>query len=69
MSIRVERQGRRYVAIVTPPHGLVPNWRAGDPKSARELCAELQKAGCHQMDIADAFYEANPLWLDELDSE
>jgi hypothetical protein len=27
----------------------------------------LREHGCHQTDIGDAFYEADPDWLDHLD--
>jgi hypothetical protein len=32
--------------------------------SAEELVGELRSRGCHQTDIGDAFYDADPQWLD-----
>lgn len=31
--------------------------------SRDELVAALQEIGCHQTDIGDAFFEADPDWL------
>jgi len=33
---------------------------------ARELIAALLERGCHQTDVGDALYAANPNWLAEM---
>lgn len=62
MAIRIERQGDCYVAEVTPPHGQGRHWASPHPMSVDQLIGELQSLGCHQTDIGDAFYEADPEW-------
>ena len=56
----------RYSATVSPPHsGLRPS-SILHPVAAAELIDRLQQLGCHQTDIGDAFYAANPKWLDDV---
>jgi len=31
------------------------------------LIGALEQLGCHQTDIGDALYEADPFWLNKLD--
>lgn len=67
MSVRVSIQGNGYVATVTPnPHGGTAPWESGAPMSGRSLAELLVKLGCHQTDVGDAFYEADPNWLSHL---
>lgn len=42
-----------------------PEWATSAPMSAKELIRELLVRGHHQSDIGDAFYEADPGWLNE----
>ncbi len=63
MAIMISRKGDGYVAEVTPPHGGGTPWSTSAPVSARELVQELTRRGCHQTDIGDAFYEADPAWI------
>lgn len=63
MAIVVCRIAAMYEAELTPPHGGGIPWRSEGPMSRDELVAELQRQGCHQTDIGDAFYEADPEWL------
>ena len=63
MAIKIEKVDGGYVARVTPPHGDGRPWASDHPQSADALVAELQRRGCHQTDIGDAFYEADPNWL------
>lgn len=65
MAIVIEKVGERYVAEVTPPHGRGSAWSSPEPMSRDDLIAALKACGCHQTDIGDAFYEADPDWLDE----
>jgi hypothetical protein len=37
-----------------------------DPVAADELIDRLRQLGCHQTDIGDAFYAANPKWLEDV---
>jgi hypothetical protein len=40
-----------------------PQWTTPAPMSTDELIRELRARGFHQIDIADAFCEADPDWL------
>lgn len=63
MPIMIEKVGDSYSAEVTPPHGGGVPWSSERPLSRDELIAALVARGCHQTDIGDAFYEADPDWL------
>ena len=63
MPIKILFTQKGYFAQVTPPHGANSNWKNEQPMSAGALIKELLKLGCHQTDIGDAFYEADPDWL------
>jgi hypothetical protein len=65
MPILITRVGDLYSAIVTPPHGRGASWRTEQPLPAPDLVGELYALGCHQTDIGDAFYEADPNWLND----
>jgi hypothetical protein len=54
-----------YEASATPPH-VKEAWSTREPLSARKLIEELKARGCHQLDIADAFEEQDPNWLEKL---
>ena len=34
--------------------------------TAQALIDKLQELGCHTMDIGDAMFEADPMWLNRL---
>jgi hypothetical protein len=59
MPITINRVGDLYEAHVTPPHGA--EWRS-PPMSTDRLVAALLERICHQTDVGDAFYEADPRW-------
>jgi len=63
MPIVIHRRGDLYEAEVTPPHGRGVPWASPSPVLRAALVAELLEGGCHQTDIGDAFYEADPEWL------
>jgi hypothetical protein len=63
MAIRIRRVGKLYEAEVTPPHGKGIPWSSAAPLRRDDLVKELIDRGCHQTDIGDAFYEADPEWL------
>ncbi len=63
MAITVRRVDGLYEAEVTPPHGRGNPWKTAAPMGRDELVDALLKRGCHQTDIGDAFYEADPEWL------
>jgi hypothetical protein len=65
MPITISRVGDLYSAIVTPPHGRGATWRTEEPFRAADLVRELEALGCHQTDIGDAFFEADPNWLSD----
>lgn len=62
MPIRIERHGDLYSAEVTPYLGRGVH-SSLEPMSKRALIDVLLGLGCHQTDIGDAFYEADPEWL------
>jgi len=66
MSIKIEKTPSGYLASVTPPHGKGRYWQTDKPMTADELVEALKELGCHQTDIGDAFYFANPNWLDDV---
>jgi hypothetical protein len=63
MGIRIRRTAGLYEAEVTPPHGNGVAWSSPVPLRREELVKALLDRGCHQTDIGDAFYEADPEWL------
>lgn len=63
MGIKIRRVGEFYEADVTPPHGNGAPWSTAIPVFRDELVKALIEHGCHQTDIGDAFYEADPEWL------
>jgi hypothetical protein len=62
VPIRIAKTGDRFSADVTPPHGSGSPWETPAPLFPSDLIAALRAQGCHQTDIADALYEADPLW-------
>ena len=63
MPIVIEETDGRYSASVTPPHGAGQEWSTTKPMERDQLVVTLRELGCHQTDIGDAFYAANPDWL------
>lgn len=63
MPVAIRMKEGLYEAEVTPPHGKGVLWRTPIPMSRNELAVALLELGCHQTDIGDAFYEADPEWL------
>jgi hypothetical protein len=63
MPIVVFRVADLYEAEVTPPHGRGQSWRSPCPQTIDALIASLEDLGCHQTDIGDALYLADPDWL------
>ncbi len=63
MPIKIRRAGDRYEATVTPPHGNV-EWATTEPMTVDEFDRKLFELGCHPTDIGDAFYEADPNWIE-----
>jgi len=60
--IKIEKVQDRYLAHVTSPH-VQEEWKNPTPLSCSELVKELRARGVHTTDIADAFEEADPNWL------
>jgi hypothetical protein len=69
MAIVIERRAQGYDAWVTPLHGDRIPWATDTSVEARELVRLLLAHGCHQQDIGDAFYEADPAWVLRLEDE
>ena len=63
VSITIRRVGDRYEATVKPPNGNV-EWSTTEPMMIDELDRKLVELGCHPTDIGDAFYEADPDWVE-----
>jgi hypothetical protein len=62
MPIAITRDGDTYSAEVTPPHGGGVPWQSPPAMDIHALVAALLARGCHQTDIGDALYEADPDW-------
>lgn len=62
MPIVITRVEDLYEAEVTPPHGGGRYWRSPQPMGIDDLIAALLERGCHQTDIGDALFEADPEW-------
>ena len=68
MTIRIKRAGDSlYSAEMTLPDmpDVKAAWSTPAPMSADQLVEELLNRGAHQTDIGDAFYQADPGWLDK----
>ena len=65
MPISIRQHGNRYAAEVSLPHGSRP-WSSPEPLTVDELVEALRSLGCHTTDIADAFYAADPHWLEKV---
>ena len=63
MLLRIQRVEDGYTATVTPSHGDDVRWETPGPTSQGALIDALAELGFHQQDIGDAFYEADPDWL------
>jgi hypothetical protein len=64
--IRKESGGLYSAALFNLPPNLPwvkPEWATPAPMNADQLYRELLARGFHQIDIGDAFYEADPGWL------
>ncbi len=62
MSITI-RKADGLCKAVTPPHGEGVRWVSPRAMSRDESVEALRERGCHQADIGDAFYEADPDWV------
>ena len=62
MPIHIRRIDDKYEAEITPPHGGGRPWRPPGPMTQDELIGALLDRGCHQTDIGDAMFEADPEW-------
>ena len=63
MAIGVKALKDGYWAEITPPHIRERRWESLAGISRDALIKQLSAIGCHQTDIGDAFYEADPDWL------
>jgi hypothetical protein len=63
MAIVIRRVDGLYEAEVTPPHGGGIAWQSPMPLTRDQMIQALRERGCHQTDIGDAFYDADPEWL------
>jgi hypothetical protein len=69
MAINITRVQGKYTATTTAPHGSSNVWQTEEPLTAADLIDMLRRRGCHQTDIGDAMYEADPEWLLRIESE
>lgn len=69
MPIVIGKVGSLYAAELMPPHGGGIRWVTPVPLDRAALIDALRSRGCHQTDIGDAFYEADPDWLTEADGD
>jgi hypothetical protein len=64
MPIDIRRVGDLYEAKVSPPHSATA-WATPEPMSVDDLDRALYHLGCHPTDIGDAFYAADPNWIEQ----
>jgi len=64
--IKIEKVRDGYLVHVTSPH-VQEEWKSPIPLSCGELVKELRSRGVHTTSISDAFYEADPNWLQNPD--
>ena len=64
--IKIEKVRDGYLARVTSPH-VQEEWKSPIPLNRGELVKELRSRGVHTTSISDAFYEADPNWLQNPD--
>jgi hypothetical protein len=62
VAISIYRADNKYVVSVSPPDG--SPWRSNQPMTVDEIVNKLLSLGCHQTDIGDAFYAADPFWTE-----
>jgi hypothetical protein len=60
MAIVITRVCDLYEATITPPHCGGERWATSQPMPRHSVIAALRDRGCHQTDIGDAFYDADP---------
>jgi len=63
MAIEIIRGRTGYRASASPPHSKNGVWQSSGELTASEVVHILQELGCHQTDIGDALFKANPDWL------
>ena len=61
--IEIVKTADGYIGAATPP-SVKTEWRTIEPMTVKALIAELERLGAHQTDIGDAFYSADPNWLE-----
>ncbi len=67
MALLIKRSSESlYTAEATPPHSREA-WKTPCPLELRKLIEALEQLGCHQRDIGDFLYEADPDWVTKLD--
>jgi hypothetical protein len=68
MAIRIKSvTGKFYLAELTLPDmpAVSEGWMTPQAMHRDELIEELLKRGAHQVDVADAFFAADPDWMGE----
>jgi hypothetical protein len=68
MAVRIKKiADALHSAELTLPDMPAVNaeWSTPQPMSSNRLIDELLKRGAHQTDIGDAFYAADPNWLNK----
>jgi hypothetical protein len=65
--LKIEKVVGGYLAYATTPH-VQEEWGNPMPLSCSELIKELRARGVHTTSISDAFYEADPNWLQNPDT-
>jgi len=64
--IKIEKVRDGYLVHVTSPR-VQEEWKSPNPLNRGELVKELRSRGVHTTSISDAFYEADPNWLQNPD--
>ena len=53
-----------FVSASPPDAGVV--WSPTEPLTGHQVTKGLLERGCHQQDVGDAMYEADPEWIEKL---
>lgn len=64
--IKIQRVGEFYsvVAVANGRSGRASSFSGNAPMTKRQVIDSLLECGWHQQDIGDAFYDADPDWVD-----
>jgi hypothetical protein len=66
MALKIVKVSDDLYSVVATPPDVNEEWSPPESLRGRHLSRELIERGAHQIDVADAMYEADPEWLRNL---